>query len=70
MPIYVLMSTSDPQWQNLPNLGNVPPMPKNKNKNVLKPNYSSENKNYDLFSGLIFGKYKYDDIIDDQDYLN
>ncbi len=42
----------------------------NKNKNVLKPNYSLENKNYDLFSGLIFGKYKYDDIIDNQDYLN
>ncbi len=41
-----------------------------KNKNVFKPNYSSENKNYDLFSGLIFGKYKYDDIIDNQDYLN
>ena len=42
----------------------------NKNKNVLKPNYSSENKNYDLFSGLIFGKYKYDDIVNNQDYLN
>ncbi len=42
----------------------------NKNKNVLTPNYSSENKNYDLFSGLIFGKYKYDDIIVDQNYLN
>ena len=42
----------------------------NKNKNVLKPNYSSENKNYDLFSGLIFGKFKYDDIIENQDYLN
>ena len=42
----------------------------NKNKNVLKPNYSLENKNYDLFSGLIFGKYKYDDIIDNHDYLN
>ena len=42
----------------------------NKNKNVLKPNYSLENKNYDLFSGLIFGKYKYDDIMDNQDYLN
>ena len=42
----------------------------NKNKNVLRPNYSLENKNYDLFSGLIFGKYKYDDIIDNQDYLN
>ena len=42
----------------------------NKNKNVFKPNYSSENKNYDLFSGLIFGKHKYDDIIDNQDYLN
>ena len=42
----------------------------NKNKNVLKPNYSSENKNYDLFSGLIFGNYNYDDIIDNQDYLN
>ena len=42
----------------------------NKNKNVLKPNYSLENKNYDLFSGLIFGKYKYDNIIDNQDYLN
>ncbi len=42
----------------------------NKNKNVLKPNYSSEYKNYDLFSGLIFGKYKYDEIIDNQDYLN
>ena len=42
----------------------------NKNKNVLKPNYSSENKNYDLFSGLIFGKYKYEDILDNQDYLN
>ena len=42
----------------------------NKNKNVFKPNYSSENKNYDLFSGLIFGKYKYNDIIDNQDYLN
>ena len=41
-----------------------------KNKNVLKPNYSSENKNYDLFSGLIFGRYKYDDIINNQDYLN
>ena len=42
----------------------------NKNKNILKPNYSVENKNYDLFSGLIFGKYKYDDIIDNKDYLN
>ncbi len=42
----------------------------NKNKNVLKPNYFSENKNYDLFSGLIFGKYKYNDLIDNQDYLN
>ncbi len=42
----------------------------NKNKNVLKPNYSSENKNYDLFSSLIFSKYKYEDIIDNQDYLN
>ena len=42
----------------------------NKNKNIYKPNYSSENKNYDLFSGLIFGKYKYEDIIDNQDYLN
>jgi len=42
----------------------------NKNKNVLKPNYSLENKNYDLFSDLIFGKYKYNDIIDNQDYLN
>ena len=42
----------------------------NKNKNVLKPNYSLENKNYDLFSGLIFGEYKYDDIIVNQDYLN
>ena len=42
----------------------------NKNKYVLKPNYSSENKNYDLFSGLIFGKFKYDDIIENQDYLN
>ncbi len=41
-----------------------------KNKNVLKPNYSLENKNYDLFSGLIFGKLKYGDIIDNQDYLN
>ena len=41
-----------------------------KNKNVLKPNYYSENKNYDLFSGLIFGKYKYNDLIDNQDYLN
>ena len=42
----------------------------NKNKNILKPNYSLENKNYDLFSGLIFGKYKYDDIRDNRDYLN
>ncbi len=42
----------------------------NKNKNVLKPNYYSENKNYDLFLDLIFGKYKYIDIIDNQDYLN
>ena len=42
----------------------------NKNKNVLQPNYSTENKNYDLFSGLIFGKYKYIDIIDYLDYLN
>ena len=41
-----------------------------KNKNILTPNYSSENKNYDLFSGLIFGEYKYDDIIFNQDYLN
>ena len=42
----------------------------NKNKNILKPNYSLENKKYDLFTGLVFGKYKYDDIIVDQDYLN
>ena len=42
----------------------------NKNKNVLKPNYSLENKYYDLFSRLIFGKYKYDNIIDNQDHLN
>ena len=42
----------------------------NKNKNILKPNYSSENKNYDLFSDLIFGKYKYEENIDNQDYLN
>ena len=42
----------------------------NKNKNILKPNYSLESKKYDLFTGLVFGKYKYDDIIDNQDYLN
>ncbi len=42
----------------------------NKNKNVIKPNYDSENENFDLFSGLIFGKYKYNDLIDRQDYLN
>ncbi len=53
---------------DLPN--NYKKILENKNKNVLKPNYSLENKNYDLFSGLIFGKYKYDDIIDNQDYLN
>ena len=50
--------------------GNYKKILENKNKNVLKPNYSLENKNYDLFSGLIFGKYEYDDIIDNQDYLN
>ena len=42
----------------------------NKNKNILKPNYSSEDKKYDFFSGLIFGEYKYIDIIENQDYLN
>ena len=42
----------------------------NKNKNIIKPNYSSEYKNYDLFSGIIFGKNKIDDIINNQDYLN
>ena len=42
----------------------------NKNKNVIKPNYFSESKNYDLLLGLIFGKYKYDIIINNQDYLN
>ena len=42
----------------------------NKNKNILKPNYSLESKKYDLFTGLVFGKYKYDDIIVDQNYLN
>ena len=42
----------------------------NKNKNILKPNYASENKKYDLFSGLFFGRYKFNDIIDNQDYLN
>ena len=42
----------------------------NKNKNILKPNYSLESKKYDLFTGLVFGKYKFDDIIFDQNYLN
>ena len=42
----------------------------NKNKNILKPNYSLESKKYDLFTGLVFGKYKFDDIIVDQNYLN
>ncbi len=42
----------------------------NKNKNLIKPNYSLENKKYDFFSGLIFGKYKYNDLIDNKKYLN
>ncbi len=42
----------------------------NKNKNILKPNYSSERQNYDLFLGLIFGRNKFEGIFDNQDYLN
>ena len=42
----------------------------NKNKNIFKPNYSSEHQNYDLFSELIFGEKKFDDIFDNLDYLN
>ena len=42
----------------------------NKNKNVLKPNYSSENQNYDLFLELIFNKNKFEDIFENPNYLN
>ncbi len=42
----------------------------NKNKNIFKPNYSLENKNYDLFSRLIFNKNNFNDILVNQDYLN
>jgi len=42
----------------------------NKNKNILKPDYSSEYQNYDLFYKLIFGKQKFDYIFDNPDYLN
>ena len=53
---------------DLPN--NYKKILENKNKNILKPNYSLENKKYDLFTGLVFGEYNYDDIIDNQNYLN
>lgn len=42
----------------------------NKNKNIFKPNYSLEYEKNDLFSGLIFGQYKFEDIFNNQDYLN
>ena len=42
----------------------------NKNKNIFVPNYSSENQNYDQFLRLIFGKNKFSEIFDNQDYLN
>ena len=42
----------------------------NKNKNIFVPNYSSENQNYDQFLRLIFGKNKFNEIFDNQDYLN
>ena len=42
----------------------------NKNKNIFKPNYSSEDKNYDLFLSLIFGKNKFNEIFGNHDYLN
>ena len=41
-----------------------------KNKNIFKPNYSSENKNYELLLGLILGKEKISNIYEYQDYLN
>ena len=42
----------------------------NKNKNIFKPDYSSEFKKYDLFSGVFFGQNKLDDILENPDYLN
>ena len=42
----------------------------NKNKNIFKPDYSSEFKKYDLFSGVFFGQNQLDDILDNPDYLN
>ena len=42
----------------------------NKNKNIFKPNYSLEREKYDLLSELIFGKKKFDDILDNLDYIN
>ena len=41
-----------------------------KNKNIFKPNYSSENQNYDLFLELIFNKNKFEDIFENPNYLN
>ena len=42
----------------------------NKNKNIFRPNYSSEYKKYDLFLGVLFGKNNFDDIFNNKDYLN
>ena len=42
----------------------------NKNKNIFKPDYLSEFKKYDLFSGVFFGQNQLDDILDKPDYLN
>ena len=41
-----------------------------KNKNIFRPNYSSEMQNYDLFSGLIFGKIKFNNVFKNPNYLN
>ena len=42
----------------------------NKNKNIFKPNYSLEYKNYDLFSEVFFGKKNLDTIFYKADFLN
>ena len=42
----------------------------NKNKNIFKPNYSSEFNSYELFSELLFGGKKFDDIYGNPNYLN
>ena len=42
----------------------------NKNKNIFKPNYSSEFKKYVLFSEVFFGQNQLNNILDNPDYLN